>query len=213
MTASISHLAQQICAGGQRTAFLFAGQAGQYLSELRQEALAWPEVMALVAQVEEALRLEGESAPARESGLLDSPIQLQRWLESEEPPVDATTLASSIISQPLIFLTQAAHLLSAQNVGFPLKSWHHLCATAGHSQGLMTAVLVSSVIAGKDFTEEVVRISRYFFWQGLRMQQAFPDGAGNRRQLQAHYDRYDEGYPSPMAAMKGLSPEATRGFR
>ncbi len=208
MTANISHLAQQICAGGQRTAFLFAGQAGEYLSELRREALAWPEVMDLVTRVEEALQEEAESPLARDSGLLEAPLQLRRWLESEEPPVDVGTLASSIVSQPLIFLTQATHIMAAGRVGFPQESWPHLCATAGHSQGLMTSVLLSSVAGGsKDFADEVVRICRYFFWQGLRMQQAFPDGAGNRRQLQAHYDRFDEGFPSPMGAIKGLSQE------
>ncbi len=208
MTDNISHLAQQIRAGGRRTAFLFAGQAGEYLSELRREALAWPEIMELVARVESALQIEADSPEARDSGLLETPLQLQRWLESEEAPVDGATLASSIVSQPLIFLTQAVHIMAARGVGFPQDSWGHLCATAGHSQGLMTSILLSSVAGGaKDFSDEVVRICRYFFWQGLRMQQAFPEGAGNRRQLQAHYDRFDEGYPSPMGAIKGLSQE------
>ena len=208
MTANISQLAQQIRAGGKRTAFLFAGQAGEYLSELRRDALAWPAVMEMVARAEAALKAEAESPEARDSGLLDIPLELQHWLSSEEPPIDSTTLASSIVSQPLIFLTQAAHIMAARDMGFPQDGWPHITVTAGHSQGLMTAVLLSSVAGGKDFADEVVRICRYFFWQGLRMQQAFPDGAGNRRLLQAHYDNYDEGYPSPMGAIKGLSQES-----
>ncbi len=207
MTLQPCRLASRIESGKARVAFTFAGQAGDYFTQLRQEALAHPEVMALVARVEARLAKASRQADAIESGLLERPLLLTRWVRQGDQPGD-TFLMSSVVSQPLIFLTQAARLRAGDLQGFAARSWPHLAAVAGHSQGMMTALLVSMGLHGEAFDAEVERICLYFFWQGIRMQQAWNRDGSGRRALQAHYERFDEGYPSPMAAVRGLDRTA-----
>jgi len=219
----------RLASEGKARFFLqFGGQAGSYIEELKVLYQDFPLVRPLIDRGAGILREETGHPEAIRSGLFSEGVDILRWIHGTqrgepqrgepqrgepqrgEPPPSPSYLASSAISQPLIFLTQMAHYRVVTEYGFPqsqlLKS---TAGITGHSQGIMPAVLVAMGLEGDRFEAAFDQMVRYFLWQGIRMQQAYPvvnpDPALVAESLKAGWGR-----PTPMAALTGFTEEEAR---
>ncbi len=159
---------------GQATLVLsFAGQAQRWWDDLAGLVDESPEAASLVEHCAEALRdeLQGELGLL---GLHPWGLDLQRWLRDDEARPDDDALAGSAISQPAIFVTQAARLASLARVGLEprsIASW--ALAVTGHSQGIMAAAIAAEGHGPAALRRRAGRVARYMAWQGARMQVAW----------------------------------------
>ncbi len=123
-------------------------------------------------------------------GLHPLGLDLEAWLRDPSIRPSDQALAGSAISQPAIFVTQAARLQALRTVGLApeaISEW--AVAVTGHSQGIVAAALAAEGLPPAAFLRRAARIARYMAWQGARMQIAW----GRQRNGRA-----------PMLAVSGL---------
>ncbi len=197
LTGQVSRsLAGELSQGRGRAALTFAGQGLSCLPVLagimRDCAPVRPWVEAAAAAITGLV--EGER-PFRWSGLYPRGFDLMGWLKAPETRPDEATLTSSVISQPLIFITQIARYLALYHEG--LRGAFEagaIVALTGHSQGMMPALLVAESPKGAIDINRFVEYVRYFTWQGLHMAQSF-QGLGQALGTEGG---------APMASVAGL---------
>ncbi|MDO8462336.1 MAG: DUF1729 domain-containing protein, partial [Deltaproteobacteria bacterium] len=199
-------------AGEARFFIQFGGQAGSYIDELRTLFTHFPLVRPLIEKTAALLQEELKYPDAIGSGLFPRGLSLLDWIQNKEATPPASYLASSTISQSLIFLTQVAHYQVICEYGCDTKKLLRFTdGITGHSQGIMTAILVAMGLEGEEFEEKFLQMVRYFFWQGIRMQQSFPE---RTLPLELIKEAEDSGWgkPTPMASLAGLTPEEVEPF-
>lgn len=133
-------------------------------------------------------------------------LDVLSWLEGDEehvPPV--SYLASIPISFPLIGLTQLAQYIALVRVSnLSPESFRSLVHGAtGHSQGIVSAVVLATSTTYESFLENALKASKWLFYTGLRGQEAFPILAIEPRIIQDCIEN-GEGSPTPMLAVSGL---------
>jgi fatty acid synthase subunit beta len=84
-------------------------------------------------------------------------------------------LQSAPVSYPLIALTQITnYLVSLQCTGCSVSEMRALLkGAAGHSQGVVSALLIAWAADEADLVSKAGQIIRYLFWHGTRTQQAY----------------------------------------
>lgn len=190
----------------------FGGQAAGYIDDLRHLYNDYPLLRTWIEAAITAFREETSQPEMQKSGALPWGTDVLRWLTEPETTPPASYLTSSIVSQPLIFMTQISHLVHLFSYGCRFEDLRRFTrGTTGHSQGLMSAILFSAAKNEDDFKSEFVRTVRYFTWQGLRMQQAFPATHVPAELIKECLSK-DWGTPSPMAAIQGFTPEELAPF-
>ncbi|WP_372366216.1 fatty acid synthase subunit beta domain-containing protein [Candidatus Uabimicrobium sp. HlEnr_7] len=156
-----------------RIALTFAGQANDYIRELRDLWQRYSVVKTLVQKVDVSLREEIETPQAVLSGYFSQGLFVEEWLSNENKVPEAEYLFSSPISQPLVLLTQMANYLSLCIEGYDnesVDSW--ALGATGHSQGVIPAAIVAMGLSFDGIIEETVQATRYLVWQGIRMEEA-----------------------------------------
>ncbi|MBI4365840.1 MAG: SDR family NAD(P)-dependent oxidoreductase [Deltaproteobacteria bacterium] len=183
----------------------FGGQSSQYLSELisaYQESFAARECIEAAAAT---LLQEVRHPDAVASGYFAHGLNILEWIAQPDRLPPAGYLSRSPVSQTLLFLTQVANVLRLTDrrdeIGLLFE---RAVSYLGYSQGVMTAVCFAMGFPGKGFADRVVDFARYFFWQGVRMQQACPPEQLPAEAL-AEAQARNEGAPVPMAALTGLT--------
>ena len=190
----LESLLQILVHGDRRVAIAFAGQGGPAFAELVE---LWQESASARAWIEAAsAAMQGWIAADvfQFSGLYGFGLDLRAWILQAELRPDAGYLASSQISQPLIFLCQILRWNDAAERGLDAV-WRSgkIAAVLGHSQGMMPALLISeSTEAAALSLPRTLAYLQYFIWQGLHMAQS-GKGLG------------PQGDATPMAAVAGLS--------
>ena len=191
---------------------LFGGQGTNevYFTELKALYETYkPYVIELVTRVvsevlvpaaDKATNLDGYSYYSHGLDVLS-------WLEGPEeaqPPIEY--LASIPISFPLIGLTQLVQYLVAVKVNnLTPESFRALVHGAtGHSQGIVSAVVLSTSTTEESFILNSIKASKWLFYSGLRGQEAFPLLALEPRIAQDAIEG-GEGHPTPMLAVSGLA--------
>ncbi|MGB0646758.1 MAG: hypothetical protein ACPGQS_06240, partial [Bradymonadia bacterium] len=192
-TSPIRHL---INAGDVRLGLTFAGQAQDYIQDLERLYLI-PESRAVIVEACAALQAEFEES-GHLMGLHPLGLDAIDWIESPERRPSSAYLASSAVSQPLIFLTQMAQFAALGRIGLETDRIAEWCkAVTGHSQGIMAAVVASEGHAAKGLIKRTSETIRYMLWQGIEMQSAFGPALS-------------EGHA--MAAITGLDLEVVESF-
>ncbi len=173
-------------------ALTFAGQGVDALGPLAALLEVMPELRAFVQPAAEALRALAGRRVFRWSGFAEAGCDPLGWIDRPEARPDAAYLSSTVISQPLILLAQAARFEAArrQGLGAALERGG-VVALTGHSQGVMPAVLVSES-RGIVKPERLADYARYMLWQGLHMAESAADVAR-------------DGARGPMAAVSGFT--------
>ncbi|KAK4669936.1 uncharacterized protein QC763_207300 [Podospora pseudopauciseta] len=135
-------------------------------------------------------------------------FHLQAWLDNPELAPSEDRLALSPISFPLnTLLSLAQYCITCQALGKrPGQLRDLLHAVTGHSQGLLAAVVVAKANSWSSFyqaSDEALRIS---FWIGLESHYATPPCTLPAAAI-ADCVEHEEGYPSSMLAVSGLSQD------
>ncbi|KAK0450204.1 fatty acid synthase [Armillaria borealis] len=128
------------------------------------------------------------------------------WLSDSSSRPSTGYLASIPISFPLIGLTQLVQYLVACNVvGMtPGEYLKHISGATGHSQGIVSGVVVAASTTLESFLENSKKALKWLFFSGLRGHQAFPVVSVEPRIVNDSIEG-GEGTPSPMLSVTGLA--------
>ena len=177
-------LAGHAHSGAATVVLTFAGQSQTYLEDL-DTLYAYSAPRRLIEACARALEAELHGGAALH-GLHPYGLDLIQWLEDADTRPPAEALASSQVSQPLIFVAQAARLVHLERFGFAPESIDAWCAaTTGHSQGIMPAMLASEGLAPTLLVERACVMARYLLWQGIHMQMAWGRTSGEHAPMVA----------------------------
>ncbi|KAG8905251.1 3-oxoacyl-[acyl-carrier-protein] synthase [Tulasnella sp. 403] len=132
-------------------------------------------------------------------------LDVLSWLNgsSARPPLDY--LVSIPVSLPLIGLTQLVQYLVTLRVAnlTPGEFRSRVAGTTGHSQGIVSAVVIAASDSFDSYTENVLKATKWLFYMGLRGQEFFPVLA-IEQSIVADCVENGEGAPSPMLNVSGL---------
>ncbi len=185
----------------------FGGQAAAYFDEL---AAAYGQSSAAKNLIRTAstrlLETYARLTPA-EQAFFDGPPELVKWIEAPATRPNAEFLGATLISQPLIFLTQLANFVQVLESGYAQPAFFkNVRAMVGHSQGVMSALCISETWGTSDLSARAADYAGVMLLQGLRMSQAYLPQALSPQQTQAALEA-QAGPPSPMASVTGLTRE------
>jgi fatty acid synthase subunit alpha len=133
-------------------------------------------------------------------------LDVSAWLAGTIPRPSVAYLSSIPISFPVIGLTQLVQYLVAcrvQNLT-PGELRDRIAGATGHSQGIVSAVVISASSTFESFEENSLKALKWLFFSGLRGQEAFPPVAIEPSIIEDSIEG-GEGTPSPMLSVTGLS--------
>ncbi|TFK75163.1 fatty acid synthase [Pluteus cervinus] len=127
------------------------------------------------------------------------------WLSNPESRPSTSYLASVPVSFPLIGLTQLVQYLVACKVAglTPAQMRERIAGTTGHSQGIISAVVLSASGTFEELAINTSKALKWGFFSGLRGQQAFPVVSLEPGIVQDCIEG-GEGSPTPMLSITGL---------
>lgn len=192
---------------------VFGGQGltVDVLEELRTTYTVYP---SLVTEFLESISrlLSGLVQDAR-AGSIYEPFGLDilGWLEQPALQPDKDYLISAPVSMPLIgVLTLCRYRVLSKSLGkTPDEIRKSLSGVTGHSQGIVAAAAAAAAESWEDFDRIATDCITVLFWIGLRCQQEQPQFRFTSSEIEDAYN-HNEGYPSPMLSVRGLSQEAVR---
>ncbi|KAI9205069.1 fatty acid synthase [Polychytrium aggregatum] len=152
-----------------------------------------------------ALTLAQHSESERAQNAQASKIDVISWLERPETRPSTNTLLDTHLSLPLIGLTQLLNYWIMLKIvdKTPAEVRTLFTGTTGHSQGIISSVVIASSETDKEFLENTQKALGLLFWLGLRSQNAVPRTTINPNILQDSLSN-NEGIPTPMLAVTGL---------
>lgn len=98
------------------------------------------------------------------------------WIKSPDKEPSEDYLSSAPISYPMVCLTQLTnYAVVCLSLQINPDEYHDLLLSAtGHSQGVVSAVVVASATTADDFKVRALDAVKYLFWHGARTQQVTP---------------------------------------
>lgn len=172
LDATLPGLARAARSGEARIVLSFAGQAQAWIDEL---SALWADPLAQVVinACADAAQDELEMRHAL-TGLYPFGVDIRAWLRDPAARPDAVALAAGPLSQPFIFVTQAARLATLTRVGLaPHDIGEWAIAATGHSQGVQTALLAAEALQPAAFAARAATLTRLLMRQGVHMQSAW----------------------------------------
>ncbi|ODV94456.1 hypothetical protein PACTADRAFT_45167 [Pachysolen tannophilus NRRL Y-2460] len=140
-------------------------------------------------------------------------LDLVNWLENPEQTPDVDYLLSIPVSCPLICVIQLCHYVVTCKVLdiSPGRLRNLLAGATGHSQGLVTAVVVAAADSWESFENLALQAVELLFFIGVRCLQTYPTTSLPPTVLQDSAEN-SEGKPSPMLSIRDLSYEQVKKF-
>lgn len=135
------------------------------------------------------------------------------WLSGHKPRPSVAYLASIPLSLPLIGLTQLTqYLVSCRASGLsPGQFRNRIKGTTGHSQGVISAVVLAVSDSYEDFVVHTVKALQLLFHIGKRGQESFPELTIEPSLIKDAVEG-GEGEPTPMLSVTGLTESALDKF-
>jgi fatty acid synthase subunit alpha, fungi type/fatty acid synthase subunit beta, fungi type len=188
---------------------LFGGQGANevYFDELQSlYDIYKPYVAPFIGASRNTLALLARTADHNGYGFYSHGLNVLGWLDGSIPRPSTEYLASVPISFPLIGLTQLTQYLVATRVAnlTPGEMRSRFAGATGHSQGIVSAVVISTSATFDMFSENAEKALKWLFFCGLRGQESFPVLSLEPSIVQDSVEG-GEGIPSPMLAVTGLS--------
>ena len=198
--------------GNARIYSVFGGQGNieEYFEELREIYTTYHSfVEGLVtssAELLQSLSREPEASKSYAKGL-----DVLQWLHNPESQPDTDYLVSAPVSLPLIGLVQLAHYMTTCKIlgKEPGEIRDRFSGTTGHSQGVVTAAVISTATTWESFGKAARAALTMLFWIGMRSQQAYPRTSLAPSTLQDSTEN-GEGVPTPMLSIRDLSRSAVQ---
>ena len=149
--------------------------------------------------------LQPLASTSQDTTFYEHGLDVISWLTGAIPRPPVAYLASVPVSFPLIGLTQFTQYLVAARVSglSPAELSARFSGASGHSQGLVTAIAISSSKDDVSFIDNARKALKWLFFAGLRGQQLFPVLALEPSVVQDSIDG-GEGQPTPMLLINGL---------
>ena len=171
-----------------------------------------PFIETLLQQVTRLLMSLAATADEADFSYYSEGLELFDWLKGARARPALEYLASIPISFPLIGVTQMAQYVVSCRVTdlTPGEMRDRFHGTTGHSQGLISAVAIAASDSWTSLEENVLKATRLLFYLGLRGQEAFPL-LSLEPQIVADSIANNEGTPTPMLSVNGLSQKALEG--
>ncbi|PYH46494.1 fatty acid synthase beta subunit [Aspergillus saccharolyticus JOP 1030-1] len=148
-------------------------------------------------------QLKGLAADPRAHGMYPQGLDVLAWLEQPETRPSADYLLAAPVSQPLIGLVQLLNYYITCKIlhKTPGELARHLSGAAGHSQGIVVAALLATVVSWPSFFDAARTALQVLFWIGCRAQQCYPPSSIPPALVDAS-ERL-----SPMLSIKGATRE------
>ncbi|KLJ08414.1 fatty acid synthase subunit beta [Blastomyces silverae] len=207
-----SALLRAVADGNARLYSVFGGQGNieEYFDELREIYTTYPSfVEDLIISSAELLQSLARDPDAIK--LYSKGMDIVRWLRDRESQPDTDYLVSAPVSLPLIGLVQLAHFVTTCKVmgKQPGEVLERFSGTTGHSQGIVTAALISTATTWESFHKAARNALTMLFWIGMRSQQAYPRTSLAPSILQDSIEN-GEGVPTPMLSIRDLTRSAVQ---
>ena len=149
MAASATSLLDLLRSGSRRAAVTFAGQGADALTELSTLVAQRPDLRAGLAVAAGVLTEAAASPAGQAGGRFRHGFDLVAWTEDPDGAPPADYLRSAAVSYPLNLTTQALLWRAVWEDGLrDAMAAGAIVAAAGHSQGLLAALLVAEAGAG-----------------------------------------------------------------
>ncbi|KDN47732.1 hypothetical protein K437DRAFT_273590 [Tilletiaria anomala UBC 951] len=213
-TPKLFTLAEQ----GQATVFgIFGGQGSNevYFDELQALFNVYrPLLSATVRAATKVLQALADEATAQGfAPFYTHGLDVHGWLTGSVPRPPVAYLASSPLSLPLIGLTQLLqYLVVCRAAGLtPGQFRERIRGATGHSQGVISAVVLSASGSHDQFATNVVKAVGLLFHIGKRGQEAFPSVTLEPALIADAVDG-GEGVPTPMLSVTGLPQAALEAY-
>lgn len=142
----------------------------------------------------------------------DQGLDLISWLDGTFKTPSVDYLASIPLSLPLIGVAQLAqYVVSCRVTDLDPGQMRDLFKGAtGHSQGVVSAVAIAASKDWPSLDANILKAVKVLFYIGLRGQEAFPL-LSIEPHIVADSVENNEGIPTPMLAVNGLSEKALEG--
>ena len=151
---------------------------------------------------------------AEEDGFAYYPygLDLLSWLDGSMPRPTVDYLASIPLSLPLIGVTQLLQYVVTCRITDvnPGEMRALFKGATGHSQGVVSAVAIAVSSNWEALDVNILKAVQHLFYIGLRGQEAFPL-LSIEPHIVADSVENNEGVPTPMLAVNGLSAKALDG--
>ncbi|EEQ86107.1 beta subunit of fatty acid synthetase [Blastomyces dermatitidis] len=191
---------------------VFGGQGNieEYFDELREIYTTYPsfveDLITSSAELLQSLTRDPDAIKLYSKGM-----DIVRWLRDRESQPDTDYLVSAPVSLPLIGLVQLAHFVTTCKVmgKQPGEVLERFSGTTGHSQGIVTAALISTTTTWESFHKAARNALTMLFWIGMRSQQAYPRTSLAPSILQDSIEN-GEGVPTPMLSIRDLARSAVQ---
>lgn len=187
---------------------VFGGQGVEdYISELKELFHVYNGIIEpFLTRCSDTLKLLSASGNA--SRLYSKGLDVIGWLRDESSLPDQDYLTSAPVSLPMIGLVQlCSYLITARLLGLTPESLRgHLKGVTGHSQGIISAVVIAIATDWETFERLSMDALTILFWIGCRSQQVYPKTSLRPLVLQDSVDNM-EGIPTPMLSVRDL-PES-----
>ncbi|KAJ3244145.1 3-oxoacyl-[acyl-carrier-protein] synthase [Chytriomyces hyalinus] len=192
--------------GRARVQVIFGGQGNveDYFEELVSLFTVYEDFASTFVKDAAATLLAHSTSDAARA-IYASRIDVIDWLTKPETRPNTETLLSTDLSLPLIGLTQllAYWIMLKVTDKTPAEMRSLITGTTGHSQGIVSSVVISASETEKEFLENSQKALALLFWIGLRSQNAWPATTLDPNILQDSLSN-SEGVPTPMLLVSGL---------
>jgi malonyl CoA-acyl carrier protein transacylase len=199
-TVQIVSMDRSVDLSSQPLYLQFAGQAVEYLKELKELATN-PVCSGFIQEACKELKVFGEN---EEFGAeLSQGFDVATWLlENSSSSPDSEYLFKAPVSYPLITLTQLAQAQAvAAELGYTSPTDLPFAAGFGHSSGVVSAAVVSLAKSADEFQKLAVQTVLLMAYHGLRCQQHCPELRLSKDVKRADYPNSK---PTPMMRVEHL---------
>lgn len=140
-------------------------------------------------------------------------LEVLDWLQNPELTPDQDYLLSTPVSCPLITLIQLAYYSVTCKILrlTPGEFRKYLAGSTGHSQGIITSLAIALSDSWDSFIENSIQAVSLMFFIGSRALLSYPRKTIPPAILEDSLEN-DEGEPSPMLIIRGLSLEQVETF-
>ncbi|KAG0241381.1 3-oxoacyl-[acyl-carrier-protein] synthase [Mortierella sp. GBA43] len=156
--------------------------------------------------VEDMAAVLREHARSDEASVFHSKgLDVMGWLRNPDSKPDVAYLLSAPVSLPLIGLAQLMHYYVMLKVldQTPGQVRDVISGSTGHSQGIISSVVISSSATFADFFTNSRKALGLLFWIGTRAHEIYPQTTLNPAILQDSLSN-NEGNPTPMLVVNSL---------
>lgn len=135
------------------------------------------------------------------------------WLQNPTHTPSVDQLLSIPVSCPLICVIQLCHyIIACKSLNCtPGEFKKHLKGTTGHSQGLVTSVVVASSDSWESFETQALKGVELLFYLSVRCLQAYPS-TSLAPSMVKDSEENGEGIPGPMLSIRDLSYDDVTNF-